>query len=94
MEELQPIRWKMVAWDENRRDRYMEQIQNALEIKMIGLANGLYVEHKGKREIWGHLCLELGQPVGERPLCQWVLDRGGVGAGRLQPVTPPEQTMS
>lgn len=60
---------------------------------MIGLANGLYVGHKGKKEIRRHLCLELGQPIGERPLCQWVLNGRGVGAGRLQSVTPPEQTM-
>lgn len=49
MEELQPVRWKMVAWDESRRDGDKEQIQNTLEIKVTGLANGLHVEHKGER---------------------------------------------
>ena len=69
VEELQLIMWKTVAWDESRRDGIKEQIQNTLEIEVTGLANGLHVEHKGKSGIRGHLGLELGQPVGEGPLC-------------------------
>lgn len=81
----------MLAWPGDR-DKGADS-KYTLKIKVAGLADGLWIEQKGKggvrmasgfrawavREVRGH--------------CRWGMDGGGVGVGRLLSVVSPEETM-